>query len=234
MEHYVSLFSQNSNSLILLAISFVGGILASLAPCTLAMLPLVIGYVVGVSKESPVKTFFQMLFFIFGMSIVFSVIGIVCALSGKVFMSIGGAYFTLVIASFIMVMGLHLAGVLELEIPMFINKFPKNTSGNLIVYPILIGIVFALAGTPCSTPILAAIMGFASITNNVLLSVLMLFLFSLGQGVIIVVLGVSLSKTKRIGGVARFGDILMKASGWLLILCSIYIFYKIFAPFIVS
>lgn len=234
MEHYVNLFAQNSNSMILLAISFLGGVLASVAPCTLAMLPLVVGYVVGVSKESPLKTMFQMFCFIFGMSLVFTIIGIICAITGKVFMSVGGAYFMLLIASFVLVMGLKLVGVLDFEFPTFVTKLPQNNSGNLIVYPMLIGIFFALAGTPCSTPILAAIMGFASLTGNILLSVLMLFLFSIGQGLIIVILGVSLSKIKKIGGIAKFGNALMKIGGWVLIFSAIYIFYKIFVPFVVS
>ena len=34
-----------------------------------------------------------------------------------------------------------------------IKSIPKNEGGFAFLYPFLIGMVFALAGTPCSTPI---------------------------------------------------------------------------------
>ena len=60
------------------------------------MLPLVIGYVGGYSKEKPIKTFLQLCCFILGTAIVFTVIGIICALTGKVFASAFGGYFTII------------------------------------------------------------------------------------------------------------------------------------------
>ena len=55
------------------------------------MLPLIVGYIGGYSEAKPSKTFVQMLFFILGTAIVFSVIGIFCALTGKVFVAFAGA-----------------------------------------------------------------------------------------------------------------------------------------------
>ena len=94
--------------------------------------------------------------------------------------------------------------------------------------------MFALAGTPCSTPILAAIMAFASLSASLLQAVIMLFLFSLGQGLILVLAGVLTSKLKTWKNFYKLSDALMKLSGVLLILTSLYIFYKIFSPLIVK
>ena len=63
MENYINLFTQNGSMPLLFALSFLGGLVASISPCSLAMLPIIIGYVGGYSKESPAKTFLQMLFF---------------------------------------------------------------------------------------------------------------------------------------------------------------------------
>lgn len=217
-------------SLIMLAVSFLGGLLASISPCSLAMLPIIIGYVGGYSHESPAKTLMQMIFFVFGSSLIFATIGVVCAVTGKVFVSFAPIYFILLLSSLLMVMGLNILGVLDFNMPVIIKQMPQNSGKNVVLYPILIGAVFALAGTPCSTPILAGIMAYASVSTNIMYAVLMLFLFSLGQGLILVVAGVFTSSLKGLKSFAHISEILLKLSGVLLVLSSIYIFYKIFSP----
>lgn len=234
MENYVGLFTGNTSIMLLFAISFLGGLIASVSPCSLAMLPIIIGYVGGYSDEKPLKTFFQLVFFIMGTAIVFSIIGIICAVTGKVFVSVGGSYFSLIIASIIMIMGLKLVGFLDFEIPLLVKEMPKNNGTSTVLYPILLGGVFALAGTPCSTPILAAIMAFASLSASLTQAVIMLFLFSLGQGIILVLAGVLTSKLKTWKNFYKLSDALLRISGVLLVLTALYIFYKIFAPLIVK
>lgn len=234
MENYLNLFTSNGSLPVLFALSFFGGLVASLSPCSLAMLPIIIGYVGGYSDSKPLKTFIQMLFFVLGTAIVFSVIGIICALTGKVFVSFAGGYFGIILAGIILVMGLKLLGVLDFELPVIIKEMPKKNECNTFLYPILLGGVFALAGSPCSTPILAGIMAFASLSANLPQAIIMLFLFSLGQGVIIILAGFLTSHLKNWKGIYKFSDILLKLSGILLILTSLYIFYKIFAPLIVK
>lgn len=235
MENYVELFTNNGNIALLFLLSFLGGVVASISPCSLAMIPLIVGYIGGYSKErSSAKTFLQMLFFVFGTAIVFSIIGIICALTGKVFVSFAGGYFGLILASIVLVMGLKLVGFLDFDMPVVIKEMPQSDGKNVFLYPIILGAVFALAGTPCSTPILAAIMAFASLSASLAQSVIMLFLFALGQGIILIFAGVLTSKLKNWKGFYKFSDMLLKLSGILLILASLYIFYKIFLPFVVK
>lgn len=234
MENYINLFTQHGSLPILLALSFLGGLVASLSPCSLAMLPIIIGYVGGYSKERPSKTLIQMMFFVFGTAIVFSVIGIICAVTGKVFVSFAGGYFGIFMAGILLVMGLKLVGFLDFEFPVLIKEIPKGDSQSTVLYPIILGGVFALAGTPCSTPILAGIMAFASLSASIPQAILMLFLFSLGQGLILILAGFLTSHLKNWKGFYKLSDILLKLSGGLLVIASIYIFYKIFAPLVVK
>jgi cytochrome c-type biogenesis protein len=195
------------------------------------MLPLIVGYVGGYSDEKPAKTFVQMLFFVLGASIVFSIIGIICALTGKIF--VGNPYFSLIVASIILIMGLNIVGVLEFQMPVLIKEIPQNNFNNDFLYQILLGAVFAIIGTPCSTPILASIMAFASMSANIVQSVLMLFLFSLGQGIILIFAGWLTSKIKSSGEkFYNFSEKIMKISGILLILIAVFIYYKIFSAVI--
>lgn len=236
MDNLVQIFTSGTGGAevwaLMFAASFLGGLVASISPCSLAMLPLIIGYVGGYSKETPLRTFIQLCFFITGTAIVFSIIGIICAVTGSVFASFLGGYFTLIIASLLLVMGLKISGILEFEMPVIIKAMPTNSTHSLFIYPILLGITFALAGTPCSTPILAGIMAFAAIGKNLIAAVLMLFLFAIGQGLILIIAGIFTSSIKNLKKLSRFTDVLMKISGILLIGVAIYLYYKTFAPLI--
>lgn len=231
--NFTSELNKGNFSYLLLLASFLGGVLASVSPCTLGILPIVVGYVGGIDKDkNHIHTTIRLLFFVLGLSAILTVVGIFCALTGKVFMAFGGNYWVIFMASLIMVMGLSLIGVVEIPPLNFIKKMPKSKGASLVFYPFLLGILFALAATPCSTPILASIMGFATLSKDITYSAILLFLFSLGQGLIIILTGVFTSFIKNIRGVNKYSSILMKICGVLLIISSIFIFYKVFSPFL--
>jgi len=233
MDNLLNIFSSPAQTwYVLLSISFLGGVLASISPCSLAMLPLIIGYVGGYSKGTPLKTFVQLCFFILGTAIVFTIIGILCALTGTVFASAFGGYFTVIIASVLLILGLKLFGFLDFEIPTIIKAMPQNNNNSVFLYPVLLGMTFALGGTPCSTPILAGIMAFAAIGKNIGLAILMLFAFSMGQGIIIILSGLFTSLLKNMKSMAMFTEWGLKFSGLLLIIASGYLFWKVFSPFL--
>ena len=223
---------QGEFSPILLLVSFLGGILSSISPCSLGMLPLIIGYVGGYGDSNKFKTFIQLSSFVFGLAFVLTIIGVICALSGKVFASFGGAYWVLFLASLILIFGLNLLGLIELNLSPLVKKFPKGNSTSLFIYPFIIGALFAFAASPCSTPILAGIMSFATLTNNMILAGLMLLCFSIGQGVVVVLAGVFTSFLKGLRNFSSVSEVLMKISGVLLIVGALLIYFKIFSRFI--
>ena len=234
MDNLIQIFSAGNVNLttwiVMFATAFMGGIIASISPCSLAMLPIIVGYIGGCSKETPVRTFLQLCSFILGTAVVFTIIGIICAVTGSVFASVFGGYFTLIMASLLVVIGLKIIGILDFEIPVIIKSMPSGKTNSLIIYPMLIGIAFALAGTPCSTPILAGIIVFAAMGKNLIAAIIMLFLFAIGQGVILIIAGLFTSGLKNIKKFSSCSEVLMKISGWLLIAAGIYLYYKVFAP----
>ena len=218
-------------SLVFLLISFLGGMLASISPCSLGMIPLIVGYVGGYGDSDKFKTFIQLSSFVFGLAAVLSVIGVICAITGNVFASFGGAYFILFLASLILIFGLNLLGIIDINFSPLVKRIPKGSSTSLFVYPFIVGALFAFAASPCSTPILAGIMSFAALTKSMVLAGLMLLCFSLGQGVVVVLAGVFTSFLKGIKNFSGVSEILMKLSGVLLIIGAILIYLKVFSKF---
>lgn len=233
MDSLVQIFSgyTSGNSYILpilLGVSFFAGILSSLSPCSLGMLPLIVGYVGGYSKEDNKKLLIQMLSFSLGLSLVLSIIGVICALTGRAFTSFASPILILIFSSLIIILGLNLIGFIEIQFPTIIKKMPQNKSGSLFIFPFLVGTFFALASSPCSSPILASIMAVATISSNILFSISLLFFFALGQCLIVIFFALFTSTLKHMNSLAKYSSILMKASGYILILTGLYIFYSIF------
>lgn len=226
MENLTQLFTNQSSIYILFLASFLGGLISSISPCSLSMLPLIIGYIGGYSDAKPMRTLLQMIIFVIGSGLVFAIIGGICAFTGKMF--VGNPYFALIVASVVMIMGLKILGVIDFDLPVIIKEIPQNKVNNDFLYPLILGAVFALIGTPCSTPILASIMAFASMSAKISQAVVMLFLFSIGQGLILVIAGFLTSKLKANENFYKVSEAIMKVSGVLLILVALYIFYKIF------
>lgn len=234
IQGFLTQISSGQFSYFMVFAAFLGGVIASISPCTLGVLPIIVAYIGGYEKNNnPFVTFVQLLSFVLGLSVILTAIGIICALTGQVFKAMGGDYWIIFMASLILVFGLNLLGVVEIPIPNFVKKMPKSKGQSLFVYPFIIGFFFALAATPCSTPILASIMSFATLSQNILYAAVLLLAFSLGQGVIIVLAGVFTSFLKNIRGVNKFSGVLMKLCGIILVLSSFYLFYKIFSQFFV-
>ena len=234
MDNLVAIFQahlKSDFSLLVLALCYLGGLVASLSPCGIGVLPVVVSYIGGYSKEKTSTTALQMISFLLGLSLCLTVVGIICALTGKVFGGGSSPYWVLFLASLIFIFGLNLVGVMDINFPVLVKSFPQNTKHSTYTYPMLLGAVFALATTPCSTPILAGIMATASLSANIAYSALMLFLFSLGQGTIIVFAGIFTSFLKNLKSFARLTEILTKASGIILVLFAIFLYYKVFSNF---
>jgi len=207
---------------------FIGGVFSSLSPCTIGMLPLVMGYAIGKTHHATRKTIGQVICFVLGLCFVLTILGIIAAGAGKVLGFYSNPSFGLILSSLIMVMGLDLLEIIQIPIPSIIKKMPENHGTHIFLYPFILGGAFALASTPCSTPVLAGIMAYASLKANLFYGGILLFCYALGQSFILVIAGLFSSLFRKISIIKTYSAFLNKISGTILILTAVYLYLKIF------
>ncbi len=96
---------------------FIAGFLTSFTPCVYPMIPITIGYVAGASRGR-LSGFILSLFFVLGIAIVYSSLGIAAALSGGIFgAALQSKAALVVIASVFVLMGASMLGAFDLTLP---------------------------------------------------------------------------------------------------------------------
>ena len=169
---------------------------AGFGPCVLPMLPAVFGYVTGQVAETPgvsgrtrgVRGLALSATFVLGMSLLFASIGAAAAVLGRALLVGAWAYYA--VAAICVVLGLQMMGVINLPSTRSTASCPTGAlSAGGSSGAFLFGILFGVVASPCSTPILAAIATIAATRGSVPQGALLLFVYGLGKGVPLMLLG---------------------------------------------
>ena len=202
---------------------FVGGVTTASNPCVLAMIPLLMGVVAG-SRETTTlrRSLVFSLFFVLGLSVTFTVLGLISALMGRMFGNVG-SFWKYAVAAVCFVMGLQLLGVfkLELRLPQLFNVRKEGKLGAF-----LLGLLFGVVSTPCAVPILAVLLAFVAQKGNVLYGGLLLFVYALGHSALVLLAGTSMGAAKKLiesKGLRKANLVLQKAAGVVIIGVGIYL-----------
>ena len=203
---------------------FLGGILSSSSPCVLATIPLVIGYVGGYSEGDRRKALLYSLVFILGLALTFTVLGAIASLIGGLFGIISRTWY-FIIGGIAIVVGLHLVGLCEFNIPVPLHMQPKQRG---IFGAFLLGLFFGIVSSPCATPVLALILTFVATKGEIAYGTSLLFTYALGHCALIFLAGTATGfvenfvKSKGISNVTTWGK---RVGGAIVSLVGIYLFY---------
>ncbi len=211
-----------SNPWLAVVAVFVGGVATALNPCVLAMIPLMMGMVAG-SKESTgfKRNFVFSLFFVLGLSVTFTALGLISALMGRMFGDVG-SFWKYLVAAVCLVMGLQLLGVFKLELRLP-QVFSVKKKGKLGAF--LLGLLFGIVSTPCAVPILAVILAFVAQKGDIAYGGLLLFAYALGHSLLVLIAGTSMGAAKRLiesHGLRKANAVLQKIAGAVIILVGAY------------
>jgi thiol:disulfide interchange protein DsbD len=177
-------------SLLLFALVFAAGFLASLTPCVYPVIPIVMGFVGGRSQGRKLKGFVLSLFFVLGLALVYSLLGVVAAKTGSLIgVSFQNPVVVVIIAAIFIVMGLSLAGLFSIPVPAWITAKASGSHRSEYLGAVIVGGVSAVIAAPCVGPVLIALLSWISQSGNVFLGFWLTFVFSLGMSVIFILAG---------------------------------------------
>ena len=204
---------------------FLGGVLTSIGPCNLSMVPVVIGYVGGQQDLTKARGFWLSTFFTLGSSITFMVLGLVAALVGGLFGTERKLLYWFV-ALVCFLIGLNLLGALKLKFDFMTRLQPKRVAITGLLGALLLGLVVGLAGSQCGTPVLVAILGLVMAKGKVAYGATLLFAYGLGRGVPIILAGTFTGVVKALPAMERWTRWMETAAGIVLVLVGIYFVWE--------
>ncbi len=232
--------SQYANTLVanqLTSISFVSvgvvwlaGLLTSLTPCTLSMLPIMVGYMGGYEAKGRFQAIAQSTWFALGLATTLAALGLIAGAVGRVYGQVGLGL-PIVVSILAILMGLNLLEALPIPLPSFGNNVDVTTMGvPLAVKSYLLGLTFGLVASPCSTPVLATLLAWISTTGDPVLGGALLLAYTVGYVTPLVIAGSFTASLNMLLDIRRWSGWITPASGILLVGFGVFSLLLRFTP----
>ena len=192
------------------------------------MIPLMMSFVAGRREDRAgvLRALAYSLVFVLGLAITFTVLGVVAALAGKLYGDVSNVW-NWIVAAVCLVMGLHLAGLIDFAIPTPIKDQPRLTG---VLGALVMGLLFGIVSAPCAGPILIVLLAYLAGTGaSVTYGAVLLLIYALGHSLLIVVAGTSMGAARKIiesKNITRATEILRRAAGVLIVLVGAYFAWR--------
>tara|TARA_B100000214_G_scaffold197765_1_gene143154 strand:+ start:620 stop:1345 length:726 start_codon:yes stop_codon:yes gene_type:complete len=195
-------------------IVFVGGLLTSLGPCSLSLLPITVAYLAGFkNKQNPFqKTFY----FCSGIVISLVILGSLSGFLGKIYGQLPD-FFSIFISFLAIVMGLNLLGIFKFSLPSGPDPEIWTNQVSPSLAPVSAGFAFGLASSPCTTPVLAVLLAWVAKQGNPLAGIIYLGSFAIGQIVPLFVAGTFAASIPKLLSLRPIGKWVPPISGVILL-----------------
>lgn len=200
------------------------------SPCHLASIPLIVAYVGGQEALlKPRQAAYYSVAFTVGLFITIALIGIICALLGRMLGDVG-SYWQILIGLVLVWVALGMLGVEKCSM-----------SGNLLTKlkfrgmfgALALGLAYGVLSGSCTFGFIAPILAIVTVQEKVVTGILLILLFALGHCLPIVVAGSSTAAVKRVMESSRWqgaGNWFRKGAG---VLIGVLGLYFVVAPFLV-
>ena len=202
-------------------IAFFAGFLASLTPCVYPLIPISAGYIVGNAQNSKAKALFLSLFYVTGIALTYSLLGILAVLTGSMFGKFSSSpLVNLISGCLIFIFGLFMFDLFRFNFSAHL-KLPAYRQANF-AGALLIGLVSGLMITPCLTPVLGAILAYLATKNNILYGGFLLFSFAYGLGLIFILIGIFGSGIIGLPKSGKWMAVVKKVGAAVIVLMGLY------------
>ena len=219
-NRYQEWFAQQdtANPLVLMPLAFFGGLIASVSPCILAMLPLNLSYIGTRNITSRKDALIKAGMFVLGNVIILSLFGLVSSFAGLVIVEYRG-HINVVVGTIILIMGLGLLGLIKIPLPQI--YFDGNNFG-----PFGIGLTYALVSSPCASPVLFAVLAASAASGSQVLSILSLVSYALGYTIVIFLSSLLTGFAKQANLLLKYSEGITKFGSVALVIAGIYYLFS--------
>jgi len=185
------------NLLVALACFYLGGLVLSLTPCVLPMVPILSGIIVGSGKQMTTgRSFALSVSYVFGMALTYAIAGVASAAAGKEVQAMFQQWWVIALfAAVFLVLALSMFGLFTVQMPAALqsrlaelsNRQSAGTFGGVA----LMGALSALIVTTCVAPVLVGALLVISQTGAVVRGGAALFAAGIGMGTPLLLVGAS-------------------------------------------
>ncbi len=228
---YASFISYlETGSFLAYIVSFCAGVLVSFTPCIYPLIPINIGVITAEAPDSRLKAFYLSLSFVIGTALVYSALGIIASLMGKVFakFQINPLGFIL-IGALTLFLGLSLLGLFNLpQIRLFRrhDKLGLSSQRFKVFGAFILGAAGALIIGPCTAPILGMLFLYVALKENILFGASLIFVFALGMGTLLILTGTFSQFLVNLPRSGKWNLVITKVLGWVLVIYAGFLFFK--------
>ncbi|MCP1144959.1 cytochrome c biogenesis CcdA family protein [Lysinibacillus endophyticus] len=204
------------------------GFLSFISPCTLPLYPAFLSYITGMSYDElknekgmlQKRAILHTLFFLIGFSIIFIAIGFGTSIAKDFFFNYQDLL-RQIGAILIVVFGLMIVGLLQIDFLMKDHKFQFKNRPSGYFGSLLIGLAFAAGWTPCTGPILGSIILLAG--SNPGSGMMYMLAYYFGFAIPFFILSFFISK---LGWIRKHSQKIVKIGGYIMIAVGILLFFN--------
>lgn len=206
------------------------------------MIPITVGFIGGTAKRSWRSGWVLSSFYVLGMAAVYTTLGMVASLSGRIFGTLtntSGWYLTL--GSIMIVASLWMLEVIKFDPNVWWDTYRRKKNHhkkgilpienrddeeNTVLSAFLLGASSGFIAAPCTTPVLTTILSYIAAQRSVGYGSLLMFSFSMGLGTILVAVGTFAGLLKILPRSGRWLSAVKITSGILILMMGQYYVYK--------
>ncbi len=208
-------------------LALLAGLLTSVTPCSLSSVPLIVGYVGGVGEKNTKKAFAYSAVFSIGTAVTFVTLGVIATSAGKL-MGTSSPVWYIILGILMVLMALQTWEIFDF-IPST-NLLSKNRKRGF-TGALIAGILGGIFSSPCSTPVLIALLAIIAGEGKMLWGILLMLFYSIGHSALVMVAGTSVGFVQKINNSERYktaAKFLKIVMGTAILLIGLYMFWLAF------